>query len=133
MEAFTIISFVAFVVGFLYLILRDNIMYDAYSSNNKSETEKNDNDNYIYDDSTEDISSSSYSSDIDDSSSLDDDILTDPVYCHLPGNIYHSICEDDNSMDDFLDNSSIWDDHWDDWNNSWDDDYWNDDWHSWDD
>jgi len=55
----------------------------------------------------------------DDFSTRDDDILTDPAYCHLPGNIFYP-CHDDASTstsscsDDWFSSSSSWDD----WNSS---------------
>lgn len=47
------------------------------------------------------------------SSHYDDDIYTDPSYCHLPGNIYYHICHDDD------DRSGIFDDYWS--SSNWDD------------
>ena len=49
------------------------------------------------------------------SSHYDDDIYTDPSYCHLPGNIYHHKCCKRDIIgllfgDD--DRSSIFDNHW---------------------
>jgi hypothetical protein len=81
------------------------------------------------------ISSSSWSSDF---SSSHDDILTDPAYCHIPGNIFYHSCHDDtststsSSFDDWSSSSSSWDDwssslsssSWDDWSStssSWED------------
>jgi hypothetical protein len=55
---------------------------------------------------------SSSSSFLDNDSTSSHDIYTDPSYCHLPGNIYHHICHDD-------DRSSIFDDHWS--SSNWDD------------
>jgi len=51
-----------------------------------------------------------------DFSSSHDDILTDPAYCHIPGNIYYDSCHDDtstsasSSLDDWSSSSSSWDD-----------------------
>lgn len=62
----------------------------------------------------------------DDFSTRHDDILTDPAYCHIPGNIFYDPCHDDaststsSSFDDWTSSSSSWDD----WNSSfssWDD------------
>jgi len=64
------------------------------------------------------------------SSHYDDDIYTDPSYCHLPGNIYYHICHDDDNR------SSIFDDYWnssnwDDWTSSGSDDWGSSSWDSW--
>jgi len=74
--------------------------------------------------------SPSSSSFLDDDSTSSHDIYTDPFYCHLPGNIYHHICHDDD------DRSSIFDDHWsssnwDDWTSSGSDDWGSSSWDSW--
>jgi len=66
--------------------------------------------------------SSSSSSFLDNDSTSSHDIYTDPSYCHLPGNIYHHMCHDDDNR------SSIFDDHWsssnwDDWTSSGSDDW----------
>jgi len=60
----------------------------------------------------------------------DDDIYTDPSYCHLPGNIYYHICHDHDNR------SSIFDDYWsssnwDDWTSSGSDDWGSSSWDSW--
>jgi hypothetical protein len=64
------------------------------------------------------------------SSSSDDDIYTDPSYCHLPGNIYYHICHDDDNR------SGIFDDYWsssnwDNWTSSGSDDWGSSSWDSW--
>jgi hypothetical protein len=74
--------------------------------------------------------SSSSSSFLDNDSTSFYDIYTDPSYCHLPGNIYHHICRDDD------DRSNIFDDHWssfnwDDWTSSGSDDWGSSSWDSW--
>jgi hypothetical protein len=89
-------------------------------------------DDYVY-------SPSSWDSDF---SSSHDDILTDPAYCYLPGNIFYHSCHDDtststsSSLDDW--SSSSFDDwsssSFDDWSSStssWDD--WNSSSSSWED
>jgi hypothetical protein len=73
--------------------------------------------------------SSSSSSFLDDGWRSSHDIYTDPLYCHLPGNIYYHMCHDD-------DRSSIVDDHcssynWDDWTSSGSDDWGSSSWDSW--
>jgi hypothetical protein len=73
--------------------------------------------------------SSSSSSFLDDDSTSSHDIYTDPLYCHLPGNIYYHMCHDD-------DNSSSYDDqwsssNWDDWTSSGSDDWGSSSWDSW--
>ncbi len=75
----------------------------------------------------------------DDDSFLEDetdygsDIITDPAYCFLEGNIYHDMCDDhhDSSWDysfDSHDFTDDWDtpDSWDFWDDS--SSSWNDDW-----
>jgi hypothetical protein len=63
------------------------------------------NDDYVFRSSTWD----------DDFSTRHDDILTDPAYCYLPGNIFYP-CHDDtststsSSFDDWSSSSSSWDD-----------------------
>jgi len=61
------------------------------------------------------------------------DIYTDPTYCHMPGNIYHSICEDDidDPDDDLHSSSSITDDDFYTWDDNDFDSAW-DDWDDWD-
>jgi hypothetical protein len=73
------------------------------------------------------FSSSSLS---DNDSTSSHDIYTDPSYCHLPGNIYHHMCHNDD------DRSSIFDDHssssnWDDWTSTGSDDWGSSSWDSW--
>ena len=80
--------------------------------------------------SADSFSSSSFLGNDTTSSHDDDDIYTDPFYCHLPGNIYYHICHDDD------DRSSIFDDHWscsiwDDWTSSGSDDWGSSSWDSW--
>jgi len=86
----------------------------------------------LADDSHNDWSADSFSSSsfLDNDSTSSHDIYTDPFYCHLPGNIYHHICHDDD------DRSSIFDDHWsssnwDDWTSSGSDDWGSSSWDSW--
>jgi hypothetical protein len=50
--------------------------------------------------------SSSSSSFLDNDSTSSHDIYTDPLYCHLPGNIYYHMCHNDD------DRSSSSDDYW---------------------
>ncbi len=50
----------------------------------------------------------------------DDDLLTNPMYCHLPSNIHYSMCEDDHHHDSYIDFSS--DDYLFD---TWQDDFYN--------
>jgi hypothetical protein len=51
-----------------------------------------------------------------DFSTRHDDILTDPAYCHIPGNIYYHSCHNDtltsisSSFDDWSSTSLSWDD-----------------------
>ena len=77
-------------------------------------------------------SSSSFLDNDSTSSHYDDDIYTDPSYCHLPGNIYYHICHDDDdddrssSSDDYWSSSS-----WDDWTSSGSDDLGSSSWDSW--
>jgi len=75
--------------------------------------------------------SSSSSSFLDNDSTSSHDIYTDPSYCHLPGNIYHHMChnDDDNrssSSDDYWSSSN-----WDDWTSSGSDDWGSSSWDSW--
>ena len=48
-----------------------------------------------------------------------DDILTDPAYCHLPGNIFYP-CHDDTSTStsSWFDDWSLSSSSWDDWDSS---------------
>jgi len=74
--------------------------------------------------------SSSSSSFLDNDSTSSHDIYTDPLHCHLPGNIYYHICHDDDNR------SSSFDDHWsssnwDDWTLSGSDDWGSSSWDSW--
>ena len=74
----------------------------------------------------------------DDSTDMESDMITDPTYCFLEGNIYHDMCDDHHdhhwddsdshditddwdTMDDW-DTTSDWD-SWDDLSSSWDDDW----------
>jgi hypothetical protein len=73
-------------------------------------------DDYIFSSSTWD----------NDFSTRHDDILTDPAYCHIPGNIYYDSCHDDtstttsSSFDDWSSSSSSWD-NWNSSSSSWKD------------
>jgi hypothetical protein len=86
----------------------------------------------LADDSYNDWSadSSSSSSFLDNDSTSSHDIYTDPSYCHLPGNIYHHMCHNDDdrssSSDDYWSSSS-----WDDWTSSGSDDWGSSSWDSW--
>ena len=79
-------------------------------------------------------------SSFDDSTDLESDMITDPTYCFLEGNIYHDMCDDhhdhhwdDSNSHDTTEDWSHWDDTTDDWNTTSDWDSWNDFSTSWDD
>jgi hypothetical protein len=104
--------------------LDDNSLVSQSSTSDDTFYRNTWDDNYVFSSLTWD----------DNFSTRHDDILTDPAYCHIPGNIFYHSCHDDTStstsssfddwfstsLDDWSSSSSSWDD-WNSSSSSWDD------------